>query len=204
MKVGVLALQGAFVEHGDILERLGAEVRYVRLAEQLDGLDAAVIPGGESTTIALLLFDTGLHARLKALGAQGLPLFGTCAGLIVLARRVPALAHDTLGLLDVNVERNAFGRQVDSFETDLSIDGLAGPAFRGVFIRAPKITAVGAGVEVLARLRDGAVVAVREGRILATAFHPELTDDPRLHGLFLDIVSGRASSTSMETAPAAR
>ena len=203
MKVGILALQGAFVEHGDILEKLGAEVRYVRLAEQLDGLDAVVIPGGESTTIGLLLRETGLHAPLKALGAQGLPLFGTCAGLIVLARRVSGLGYDTLGLLDVDVERNAFGRQVDSFETDLSIEGLAGPAFRGVFIRAPKISREGQSVEVLARLEDGTVVAVRQGNILAAAFHPELTDDPRLHGFFLDIVSVRAASASRETTPAA-
>jgi pyridoxal 5'-phosphate synthase pdxT subunit len=173
----VLALQGAFREHGRALRKAGAEVVEVRLPEQLDGLDGLVIPGGESTTITRLARLYGLEEAIRAFGR---PVFGTCAGMILLDRR-----H--LGLADLEVARNAYGRQVASFEADLDLDGDSEP-FHGVFIRAPRVTDVGADVEVLAEL-DGEPVLLQDGDVLVASFHPELTDDPRIHERFLELVT---------------
>ena len=176
MKIGVLALQGNFREHAAALERLGAEVVEVRLPEQLDGLDGLVIPGGESTAITRLMRLYGLEDAVRRFSA---PVFGTCAGMILLDR-----AH--LGLVDIEVDRNGYGRQVASFEADLRLDGDEEP-LRGVFIRAPRVADHGPGVEVLAE-HEGEPVLLREGRFLVASFHPELTDDPRVHERFLELV----------------
>ncbi len=180
-KIGVLALQGAFREHVRALRRAGADAVEVRLPEELDGLDGLVIPGGESTTILKLSALYGIDDAIRAFDR---PMLGTCAGMIVLDRR-----H--LGVVDLEVERNAYGRQVASFEADLDLaDGEA--PFRGVFIRAPQVRDVGARVEVLAEL-DGEPVLLRDGQILVAAFHPELTDDPRIHERFLELVTEATS-----------
>ncbi len=178
--VGVLALQGDFEAHTRVLAALGAQVREVRVPADLAGLDGLVIPGGESTTMTLGIEREQLAQPLRELAAAGTPIFGTCAGLIVLDR-------DHLSVLDVRAERNAFGRQVRSFEVDLDVAGIAGPPVRAIFIRAPWVAERGAGVEVLAAV-DGHPVAVREGRVLAIAFHPELTGEQRLHEAFLQLV----------------
>ncbi|CAN5150003.1 pyridoxal 5'-phosphate synthase glutaminase subunit PdxT [soil metagenome] len=157
----------------------------VRRPEQLDDVDSLVIPGGESTTIGKLAEQYGFLPKLRERAAQGMPIWGTCAGAIFLARAVRHHPHPVLGLLDMTIERNAFGRQVDSFEADLDIRGVSGGRFHGVFIRAPRVASVGPGVEVLARLEDGSIVAARQARLLATSFHPELTSDRRVHELFL-------------------
>ena len=191
MKIGVLALQGAFIEHIGILQRLGAQSFPVRLPKELDGLDGLVIPGGESTTISKLMLEFGLMQPVRGLGQEGLPILGTCAGMILLASEVSGSRIETLGLMDVSVKRNAFGRQVDSFETDLNLPALGGEPFRAVFIRAPAVEYVRPGVEIVAELPDGVVVAVRQGELLTAAFHPELTDDLRFHRYFLDIVASR-------------
>ncbi len=187
MKIGVLALQGAFVEHEKILTALGAEPVEVRVAQQLDGLHGLIIPGGESTTIGKLATDFHLMEPLRRFAAAK-PTWGTCAGLIFLARQA-GRDQPLLGLMDVKVERNAFGRQVDSFEADLEVPALGEPPFPAVFIRAPAIESVGPGVQVLARLSSGKIVAVRQNHLLATAFHPELTGDDRFHRLFLGMFS---------------
>jgi 5'-phosphate synthase pdxT subunit len=187
MNVGVLALQGDFAEHVAVLTDLGVEAREVRLPEQLAGLDGLLIPGGESTTISRLMTDYGLFAPVQTLASRGLAIWGTCAGLILLARDTSDLNSPGLAAMDIAVERNAFGRQVDSFEADLDVPALGPPPFHAVFIRAPAIQRVGPQVEVLARLDGGPPVAVRQGNLLATAFHPELTDDPRFHEYFLKI-----------------
>ena len=184
--IGVLALQGDFAEHAAMLRRLGVESREVRVPRDLEGLDGLVIPGGESTTIGKLLETYALLEPVRDLGASGFPIWGTCAGLILLATDV-GTPQPLLGLMDMTVERNAFGRQTDSFETDLDIDGLPGGAFHAVFIRAPIVSGVGDDVEVLAKLGDGRIVAVRQDNLLGTAFHPELTADARLHGLFVEM-----------------
>jgi len=176
MRIGVLAVQGNFREHAAVLRALGAHVREVRLPEQLDGLDGLVIPGGESTAIMRLARLYGLEEAIRSFGG---PVFGTCAGMILLDR-----SH--LGLVDVEVERNGYGRQVRSFEADLELEGEAEPV-RGVFIRAPRVTAAGPGVEVLAS-HDGDPVLLREGRFLVASFHPELTDDTRVHERFLELI----------------
>ena len=194
--MGVLALQGDFEEHEAALEACGAEASEVRTAAQLAEVDGLVIPGGESTTIARLLDAFALREPLRERIVAGMPAWGTCAGAILLAREVPELDRAPLGVMDVVVDRNAFGRQLDSFETDLAIEGVGGGPFRAVFIRAPVIRDPGPGVEVLARLPDGRIVACREGRLLATAFHPELTDDPRVHRLFADMVREAASGAA--------
>ncbi len=175
-RIGVLALQGAFREHARALRAAGAEVVEVRLPEELGGLDGLVIPGGESTTIVRLASLYGLDEAIRSFER---PIFGTCAGMILLDR-----AH--LGLADLDVDRNAYGRQVASFEADLELDGDERP-FRGVFIRAPRVRDVGSEVEVLARL-DGEPVLLRDGRVLVASFHPELTDDARIHERFLELV----------------
>jgi 5'-phosphate synthase pdxT subunit len=189
MKIGVLALQGAFVEHEKILTRIGVEAVEVRLPQHLEELDGLIIPGGESTTIGKVARQWGLLEPLRAFAQSGHPLWGTCAGMIFIARDVVDGKPDQplLALMDVTVRRNAFGRQVDSFEADLEIAALGDEPFHAVFIRAPFIERVGEGVEVLAKLEDGAIVAVRQGNLLATAFHPELTEDDRFHRYFLSL-----------------
>ena len=189
-KVGVLAIQGDFLEHRLMIEGLGVDVPEVRLGEDLAGLDGLVIPGGESTTIVQLLDIFDMRNTVVGLVRDGMPVWGTCAGMIVLADRLTDHRPEPLHLMDIEVSRNAFGSQVDSFEADLDVDGVGGAPFRGVFIRAPVVNTVGQGVKVLARLNDGRPVAVREADMLATAFHPELTGDSRVHELFLNIVRG--------------
>ncbi|MGN6189985.1 MAG: pyridoxal 5'-phosphate synthase glutaminase subunit PdxT [Conexibacter sp.] len=184
--VGILALQGDFAAHARTLRELGAEPREVRVPADLDGLDGLIIPGGESTTMTLGIEREGLAEPLRELAAAGTPLFGTCAGLIMLDR-----VH--LGLMDLRAERNAFGRQVRSFEADLAIDGIDGPPVRAIFIRAPWVAEHGEDVEVLAAV-DGHPVAVRQGDRLAISFHPELSGEPRLHAYFLTLVRERAAA----------
>lgn len=198
--IGVLALQGDFAEHVVALRRLGAEAREVRLPEHLDGIGGLIIPGGESTAIARLLDRWALLAPIRQRAGQGMAVWGTCAGAILLAERTPGLDREGLALMDIGVRRNAFGRQVDSFEADLDVPALGPPPFRAVFIRAPMITDIGARAEPLAALPDGTVVAARQDRLLATAFHPELTDDLRFHRYFIGVVaSGPArAQVSME------
>jgi 5'-phosphate synthase pdxT subunit len=185
MKVGVLALQGAFREHEKILAACGAEPLQVRKPHQLDQISALIIPGGESTTIGKLLKEFKLFEPIVKLGQEGLPVFGTCAGLIMMAREIAGSAQPCMGLMDICVERNAFGRQVDSFEASLDIPAAGRQPFRAVFIRAPYILTAGSGVEVLAKFR-GKIVIARQGRFLAAAFHPELTGDMRIHQYFLE------------------
>jgi 5'-phosphate synthase pdxT subunit len=186
MKVGVLALQGAFREHREVLDALGVEAIDVRTPDQLGALDALILPGGESTTMSKLLDTAGLRGPLGELLADGLPVFGTCAGMILLARQVVDGRPDqaSFGVIDVAVRRNAYGRQRDSFESELDVAGLAGGAFPGVFIRAPRIETVGDDVEVLAR-HDGHAVLARTGVVWVASFHPELSGDLRLHERFL-------------------
>jgi 5'-phosphate synthase pdxT subunit len=186
--IGVLALQGGFEAHGRMLERLGARVREVRVPADLEGVEGLVIPGGESTTMTLGVEREGLAEPLRALAAAGTPLLGSCAGLIMLDR-------EHLGLMDICARRNAFGRQLHSFEADLEMSGVDGAPLRGIFIRAPWIEQHGPGVEILARV-DGHAVAARQGRMLAVAFHAELGDDERVHRMFLSLVrEARAAAT---------
>ena len=198
--VGILALQGAFAEHVRALTRLGTVTREVRVPADLDGADALIIPGGESTTIGKLLVLTGLDNAIRERAAAGLPIWGTCAGMILLGRDVGAsgsrvgVPQTLLRLMDLCVRRNAFGTQLDSFETVLLAPTFAGDPIPAVFIRAPVIEEIGPGVEVLARLPDGRPVAVRQGRLLATAFHPELTDDLAFHRYFVEVVSAGADA----------
>lgn len=184
-RVGVLGLQGDFAEHLRTLRGLGATAIDVRRPEQLSEIDALIIPGGESTTIGKLAERYQIIPALRARIAEGLPVWGTCAGAIFLAKDVPGHPHPILSVMDISVERNAFGRQLDSFEADLHVAGLEGAPYHAVFIRAPKITRTGPGVQTLATLADGTVVAARQGDLLATSFHPELTADDRFHRLFL-------------------
>jgi 5'-phosphate synthase pdxT subunit len=186
--IGVLALQGDFAEHAAVLRRLGVEPREVRLPRDLDGLDGLIIPGGESTTITRLLQIYDLLEPLRERVGGGLPTWGTCAGAIVLAREAIGLDQPNIGAMDIVVRRNAFGRQVDSFETDLAVAPLGEAPYNAVFIRAPTIEGVGPDVQVLARLEDGTAVAAREGTMVATSFHPELTGDTRFHEYFVDLV----------------
>ena len=186
-KVGVLALQGDFLEHRQVLLRLGVDAIEVRLAQQLDELAGLIIPGGESTTICRLMDVYGIREPLKQRIRSGLTVWGTCAGMIVLAQRLTEDKPKPLGLMDIEVKRNAYGRQVDSFEADLEVPALGDEPFHAVFIRAPKVTHMGKEVEVLASLDEGDPVAVRQGTMLATGFHPELTTDTRFHSLFLEM-----------------
>ncbi len=188
--IGVLALQGDFEAHMKSLAQLGVPARAVKLPEHLTDLDGIIIPGGESTTIGKLMVEYGLDQPLKQLIEQGLPTWGTCAGLILLAKRTDnALeGQPLLAIMDIRVRRNAFGSQRESFETDLSIPVLGEAPFHAFFIRGPAIAEVGPGVEILATLDDGTIVAVREGTRLGTAFHPEVSKDPRFHHYFLRLV----------------
>ena len=187
MRIGVLAMQGAFIEHIAILRHLKVDALPIRLPTELTGLDGLIIPGGESTSIGKLMQDYNLMSEIKALGKNGLPIFGTCAGMILLASRTSDSEIKPLGLIDITVRRNAFGRQQESFEAELSIPALGEKPFPAVFIRAPVIEQANGNVEILASLDDGTSVAARQGKILVSAFHPELTTDLRFHRYFLDI-----------------
>jgi 5'-phosphate synthase pdxT subunit len=190
MRIGVIASQGAFVEHIDMLRQLKVEARPVRLAKELAGLDGLIIPGGESTSISKLMVTYNLMDEVGNLARNGLPIFGTCAGMILLASEISGSDVVPLGLMEIVVGRNVFGRQRESFETELSVPVLGKKPFPAVFIRAPAIEQTNGKVEVLARLDDGTVVAARQAKLLVSAFHPELTSDLRFHRYFLDIVSG--------------
>lgn len=189
MIIGVLALQGDFAEHIAILEELGVETQEVRLPHQLKGLDGLIMPGGESTTLSRLMTIYELREPVQAMAARGEAIWGTCAGMVMMASEIAEQDPVPLKIMDIGVLRNAFGRQVDSFEQDLSVAGLDDPPYHAVFIRAPVITRVGDQVQVLASLPDGRPVAVQQGQLLATSFHPELTSDTRLHRSFLDLTS---------------
>jgi 5'-phosphate synthase pdxT subunit len=194
MRIGVLALQGDFAEHLDMLHGLGSETREIRLPDDLEGLDGLIIPGGESTTIGKLADAFGLIEPLRNFGLRH-PIWGTCAGAIFLSKDARR-SQPLLGLMDISVQRNAFGRQVESFEAELKVPVLREPErpFRAIFIRAPMIEGIGKEVQVLARLQEngtskgGLIVAARQGHLLATAFHPEITGDDRFHCFFLSIV----------------
>jgi len=190
MKIGVLALQGDFHEHEQALRKIGVTAVEVRLPQDLEGLDGLIIPGGESTSIGKLATTFNLIDPLKRF-ANANPVWGTCGGLVFMAKEV-GFDQPILGVLDMVVERNAFGRQVDSFEEDLHIKGIDGGPFHGVFIRAPEVKEVGPSIEILCRVEDGRIVAVRNGHLLATSFHPELTDDLRLHRYFIEMVAEKA------------
>ena len=199
--IGVLALQGDFIEHEAALRRLGVSTRQVRTPEELRGLDGLIIPGGESTTFCRLMQDFNLYQPLHAFVKTGVPVWGTCAGMIVLAREASDLEFPTLEAIDIAVLRNAYGRQLDSFEADIDVALFGERPFHAVFIRAPVVERIGSGVEVLATVpeeRTGRpnTVAVQQGAILATAFHPELTNDTRFHDHFLDIVRSQGKTPS--------
>jgi len=187
VRIGILALQGDFAEHIAMLSRLGVDAFPVRLPSQISNLDGLVIPGGESTTISRLMAEYALAKPIRELAYQGLPIWGTCAGMVLLAKEVTNSPNGTLGIMDIKVERNTFGRQVDSFEADLPIPALGNHPFHCVFIRAPIIEEAGPRVEILCHLSDGAIVAAREENCLACSFHPELTDDSRFHEYFLNL-----------------
>ena len=187
MEIGVLAIQGDFAEHIAVLDKLSVNAREVRLPGQLESLDGLIIPGGESTTLSRLMSIYDLREPIAQMAREGRTVWGTCAGMIMLAREITEQDPVPLGIMDIGVQRNAFGRQVDSFEQPLSIAGLDHKPFHGIFIRAPVIIRVGEEVSVLSSLEDGRPVAVRQGNLLATAFHPELTNDTRVHRYFLDV-----------------
>lgn len=192
--IGVLAIQGDFLEHRNALQRLGIEAPEVRLPRQLEQIDGLIIPGGESTTIVQLIDIYGFRRPLEEMARSGFPIWGTCAGMIVIADRLTDHRPVPLHLMDIVVSRNAFGRQVDSFEADLEVQEIEGPPFRAVFIRAPVVRQVGASVTVLAKLDEERPVAVRQGHMLATSFHPELTSDSRIHNLFARMVTEASRS----------
>lgn len=195
-RVGVLALQGDVREHVRALEHLGAVTVPVRRPEELASVSGLVLPGGESTVIDKLARSFGLHEPIREAIAAGLPTYGTCAGLILLADRIvdAAAGQQSFGGLDVTVQRNAFGSQLDSFETELAISGWEAPAVRAVFIRAPIVVEAGEAVQILATIEDGRIVAVRQGSVLGTSFHPEVTGDVRFHRLLLDLIEQRAAA----------
>jgi 5'-phosphate synthase pdxT subunit len=189
LKIGVLAVQGDFIEHIAILRKLGVDGREVRLPEQLEELDGLIIPGGESTTLSRLMSIYNLREPVARMARQGKTVWGTCAGMIMMAQEITEEDPVPLQIMDIGVQRNAFGRQVDSFEQDLEIAGFDGPPFHAIFIRAPVIIRLGDGVTALGQLPDGRPVAVRQGNLLATSFHPELTGDLRFHRRFLDLAA---------------
>ena len=188
MKIGVLAVQGDFAEHLAALRKLGVDGQEVRLPEHLKGMDGLIIPGGESTTLGRLMSIYHLREPIEQMARQGKSIWGTCAGMIMMAHEITEEDPVPLQLMDIGVHRNAFGRQVDSFEQDLEIAGFDHVPFHGIFIRSPVINRVGRDVKVLAALSEDQPVAVRQGCMLATAFHPELTNDTRFHRLFLDLI----------------
>lgn len=199
VRVGVLAIQGDVAEHLRSIAAAGGRPSRVRRPADLNDIDGLILPGGESTTIGMLGGEAGLLSAIRHRVAEGMPVWGTCAGLILLAQDV-GQAQPLIGGLDVTVARNAFGRQVDSFEVDLDVAGLTDGPFRAVFIRAPVVCRAGPAVEVLARLNDGTIVAVRQGLMLGTSFHPELTGDHRLHTLFLRMVAAQRSASRQSRA----
>lgn len=202
-RIGVLAMQGDFEEHITLLRRVDVDAHEVRTEAELDACDGLIIPGGESTTIARLLLAFDLMEPLRRRLADGMPAWGTCAGAILLARDAPELDRPPIGAMDIAVHRNAFGRQVDSFEADVTVEGIDGGPLRAIFIRAPVITSTGQDVQVLARLDDDRVVACRQGAMLATAFHPELTDDARFHQFFASLVRASIGERTAEQARSA-
>jgi len=187
-RIGVLALQGAVREHAEAIRAIGAEPVMVRLPADLDGLDALILPGGESTTMRRLIDRYGLREPIQRMAREGRPMLGTCAGMILLASRITDGDEPVLGVLDIAVERNAYGRQLDSHEAEVALPAIGPEPLHGVFIRAPVVAESGPGVEVLARDEAGRPIAVLQGRVLATAFHPELTGDRRLHQLLLEMI----------------
>lgn len=196
LKIGVMALQGAFIEHVHVLQQLGVDAVEVRLPEDLEGLDGLIMPGGESTAIGKLMVNWGLLEPVKKMINQGKAVWGTCAGMILLAKDIGGLDQPLIGVMDIKVKRNAFGSQLDSFETDLEVPIIGNEPFPGVFIRAPYIEQVGSQAQAVAHFNNEAktgqletvVVAAKQNNLLATAFHPELTNDPRFHQLFIDMV----------------
>lgn len=188
MKVGVLALQGAFREHRYMLERCGADVSEIRRPEDLDGLDGLVIPGGESTTIGKLMVRWGLLEKIRERASAGMGIYGTCAGMILLAKHIVASEQPRLALMDISVKRNAFGRQRESFEVDIEAPEIDPNPIRAVFIRAPYVESAGSTVRILAQVNKKTVIA-REGKLLVTAFHPELTDCDKIHSYFIKMLS---------------
>jgi 5'-phosphate synthase pdxT subunit len=192
MKIGVLALQGAFIEHISLIQQLGVEASPVRLPDELNNLDGFIIPGGESTTILNLMQSFNLIQPLRELAQGGLPILGTCAGMVCLAKKISNSINfnmETLAVMDMEVRRNAFGRQVDSFETELPVPALGDEPFAAIFIRAPIIERVGPRVEILAKLPNGIAVAAKQGKLVGSAFHPELSHDLRFHRYFIKIVA---------------
>jgi len=192
LEVGVLAIQGDFAEHIATLKRLGVEAREIRLPHQMETIEGLIIPGGESTTLSRLMTLYDLRDPISVMAAKGKAIWGTCAGMIMMAKEITEEDPVPLGVMDIGVHRNAYGRQVDSFELDLPVTGFVGPdssqaPFHCVFIRAPMINRLGDGVKVLASLPDGEPVAVQQGKVMATSFHPELTKDTRFHAHFLDL-----------------
>jgi 5'-phosphate synthase pdxT subunit len=199
MRVGVLALQGTFIEHIGLLQQLSVEAPPVRLPRELHTLDGLIIPGGESTTMLRLMEGFGLIEPIRKMAQDGLPIWGTCAGMILLAKSVSNYEMETLGLMDMKVRRNAFGSQIDSFEADLEIPLAGEEPFHAIFIRAPVIEEAMAGVEILSRLPDDTIVAARQNLLLACAFHPEFTDDLRFHSYFLNMISQKPSHNNRDT-----
>ena len=190
MEVGVLAIQGDFAEHISVLGKLGVQAREIRLPAHLDSLDGLIIPGGESTTLSRLMSNYDLREPITKMAMQGVAIWGTCAGMIMLSQEITEQDPVPLGIMDIGVQRNAFGRQVDSFEQTLEISVLGADPYHAIFIRAPVIIRVGQGVEVLSSLEDRRPVAVQQGNLLATSFHPELTTDYRFHEYFLSLAAG--------------
>jgi len=196
MKVGVLALQGTFIEHIGILRQLGVESFPIRLPHELDTLDGLIIPGGESTTMLRLMESFGLTQPIREMARDGLAIWGTCAGMVLLAKNISNYEMETLGLMGTKIRRNAFGSQIDSFEVDLEIPLVGKEPFHAVFIRAPVIKEAEPGVKILSCLPDNTIVAARQNRLLACAFHPEFTNDLRFHSYFLNIVNQKLSYNS--------
>jgi 5'-phosphate synthase pdxT subunit len=193
LKIGVLAVQGDFIEHIAVLNKLGVATCEVRLPQHLEGVDGLIIPGGESTTLSRLMSIYQLREQVAQMARQGKAVWGTCAGMIMMAQEITEQDPIPLQLMDFGVQRNAFGRQIDSFEQDLPVAGFDAQPYHAIFIRAPVITRVGQGVKVLASLPDERPVAVQQANLMATAFHPDLTSDPRFHRYFLHLISGEAT-----------
>ena len=194
MEIGVLAIQGDFSEHIAVLGKLGVTAREVRLPDQFDSLDGLIIPGGESTTLSRLMSLYNLREPIAQMATEGRAVWGTCAGMIMLSKEITENDPVPLGVMDIGVQRNAFGRQVDSFEQALAISAIGEEPYHAIFIRAPVIIRVGQGVEVLSALDDERPVAVQQGNMMATSFHPELTNDYRFHSYFLDLANGHGAS----------